>query len=137
MSDPVQSFRAAILAALGQLDAARTALLTAVRLTRTGYGAAHSHTRRAEIALARLQAAQGDAAAQQQLRAWAHYTGSDIEQRKAAWLAHAYAAERDCRNNPAQARAELDAVLAQIQLVLPEGGSLPREIAQIRKTCSV
>ena len=126
-----------ILAALGQLDAARTALLTAVRLTRTGYGAAHSHTRRAEIALARLQATQGDAAAQQQLRAWAHYTGSDIEQRKAAWLAHAYAAERDCRNNPAQARAELDAVLAQIQLVLPEGGSLPREIAQIRKTCSV
>ena len=33
---------------MSQLDAARTALLTAVRLTRTGYGAAHSHTRRAE-----------------------------------------------------------------------------------------
>ena len=89
------------------------------------------------LGLRNVQAAQGDAAAQQQLRAWAHYTGSDIEQRKAAWLAHAYAAERDCRNNPAQARAELDAVLAQIQLLLPEGGALPREIAQIRKRCSV
>jgi len=124
-----------VLAALGDPAAAGNALRSAVRLTRAGYGAAHSHTRRAEIALARLQATQGDAAALQQLRAWAHYTGSDIEQRKAAWLAHAYAAERDCPTSTALARAELDAVLTQIQLVLPEGGALPRQIAKIRAGC--
>ena len=106
-----------------------------MRLTRGGYGAAHSHTRRAEISLARAQAAQGDAAALLRLRGWSHYDGNDIEQRKASWLAHAYAAERDCRARPAQARAELEAVLAQIQLRLPEGGALPREIAQIRAGC--
>jgi len=124
-----------VLAALGDPAAAGNALRSAVRLTRAGYGAAHSHTRRAEIALARLQATQGDAAALQQLRAWAHYTGSDIEQRKAAWLARAYAAERDCPTSTALARAELDAVLTQIQLVLPEGGALPRQIAKIRAGC--
>ena len=124
-----------VLAALGDPAAADNALRSAVRLTRAGYGAAHSHTRRAEIALAHLQATQGDAAALQQLRAWAHYTGSDIEQRKAAWLAHAYAAERDCPTSTALARAELDAVLTQIQLVLPEGGALPRQIAKIRAGC--
>ena len=124
-----------ILAGLGAPDEALDALQTAVRLTRGGYGAAHSHTRRAEISLARAQAAQGDAAALLRLRGWSHYDGNDIEQRKASWLAHAYAAERDCRARPAQARAELEAVLAQIQLRLPEGGALPREIAQIRAGC--
>ena len=89
----------------------------------------------AEISLARAHAAQGDAAALLRLRGGSHYDGNDIEQRKASWLAHAYAAERDCRARPAQARAELEAVLAQIQLRLPEGGALPREIAQIRAGC--
>ncbi|QIL19527.1 serine/threonine-protein kinase [Thermomonas sp. HDW16] len=124
-----------ILASLGKTDAANAALQEAVTLTRTGYGEAHSHTRRAEIALARLQAGQGDAAAVQRLRGWARHDSGDIEQRKAGWLARAYAAEIDCASRPAQARGELDAVLAQIQLALPEGGALPREIAEIRANC--
>ena len=125
-----------ILAGLGEIATARHALESAVRLTRAGYGKAHSHTRRAEVSLARLQAAQGDSAALAKLRSLARYDGRDVEQLKAAWLAHAYAAERDCAARPARARAELDAVLAQIQLVLPEGGAVPREIAQIRRNCS-
>jgi len=41
---------------LGAAEAARAALEKAVRLTRAGFGPRHSHTRRAEISLARLQA---------------------------------------------------------------------------------
>ncbi len=125
-----------ILASLGEKDAARDALQDAVRLTRAGYGEAHSHTRRAEVSLARFEAAQGDAAALQRLLGWADYDGRDIEQRKASWLARAYATELDCPRRPEKARAQLDAVLAQIQLSLPEGGALPREVAQIRARCS-
>ena len=100
-----------------------------------GYGAAHSHTRRAEVSLARFEASQGDAAALQRLQAWGRYAGGDIELRKATWLAQAYAIERACIARPTQAKRELDAVLAQIQLALPEGGAVPREIAQIRAGC--
>ncbi|RZA20632.1 MAG: serine/threonine protein kinase [Lysobacteraceae bacterium] len=124
-----------ILASLGETDAARRALQSAARLTRNGYGEAHSHTRRADVSLARFEATQGDAASLQHLRAWARYDGNDLEQRKASWLAAAYAAERECTTRPAQARGELDAVLAKIQLALPEGGALPREITQIRDGC--
>ena len=124
-----------ILATLGEESAALASLQDAVRLTRAGYGAVHSHTRRAEISLAHFQADRGDATALQRLRGWARYEGRDIEQRKASWLARAYAAKFDCATQPAQARGELDAVLAQIQLALPEGGALPREIAQIRASC--
>ena len=84
-----------------------------MRLTRAGYGEVHSHTRRAEISLARFEAAQGDTDALQRLRGMSSYEGRDIEQRKASWLARAYAAGFDCATRPAQGKAELGAVLAQ------------------------
>jgi serine/threonine-protein kinase len=124
-----------ILAGLGREAAARVALQRAVRLTRAGYGEAHSHTRRAEVSLGRFEAARGDAPALQQLRGWGRYSGRDIEQRKASWLARAYAAGFDCTTRPAEAGRDLDALLAQIQLDLPEGGALPREISAIRAAC--
>ena len=124
-----------LLAAQGDTNAAHTALANAVRLTRAGYGDKHSHTRRAEVSLARFEAAQGVAAALLRLRGMARYDGRDIEQRKASWLARAYAAGLDCATRPAQGKAELGAVLAQIQLALPEGGALPREIAAIHARC--
>jgi len=124
-----------ILAELGQDAGAREALERAVRLTRAGYGEAHSHTRRAEVSLARFEADRGDPAALQRLHGWARYGGRDIEQRKASWLARAYAARFGCATRPVQARRELDALLAQIQLDLPEGGALPREISAIRAGC--
>ena len=43
-------------AALGDTQAARATLQQAVRLTMAGYGPEHSHTRRAEVSLARLRA---------------------------------------------------------------------------------
>ena len=126
-----------ILAALGETDTARSALHRGVRLTRAGYGERHSHTRRAEVSLARFEAAQGDAAARRQLLGYAQSAEGDIEMRKAAWLARAYAAELECARQPQQARHALDAVLTQMQLALPEGGAIPREVAQLRAACGV
>ncbi len=125
-----------VLSALGHAEAARAALRDAARLTRSRYGRAHSHTVRADISLARFEASAGDKSAYQQLRALGSSDDGDIEQRKASWLARAYAAQLDCRRQPMQALAELDAMLAQMQLALPEGGAVPREIEQIRTACA-
>ncbi|MEO6233869.1 MAG: tetratricopeptide repeat protein, partial [Thermomonas sp.] len=124
------------LAALGQTEPAHAALLNAVRLTRSGFGRSHSHTRRAEISLARFEASGGDPAAYQRLRALGSSDTGDIEQRKASWLARAYAAQRDCPTKPTHALAEFDTVLTQMQLALPERGAIPREIEQIRAACA-
>ncbi len=125
-----------VLAALGQTAAAHAALRNAVRVTRAGFGLNHSHTRRTEISLARFEAAAGDPAAYQRLRALGKPGHGDIEQHKASWLARAYAAQLDCAAQPAPALAELDMVLAQMQLALPEGGAIPRETEQIRAGCA-
>ncbi len=106
-------------------------------LTRAGYGRAHSHSRRAEISLARFEAAGGDRAASLHLDALGQQARGDIEQRKASWLARAYAAQLDCAKHRQRALAVLGTVLAQIQLALPEGGAIPREIEQIRTDCAV
>ena len=125
-----------VLAALGQDAAARARLQDAVRLTRAGFGPAHSHTRRAEIALARLQAQHGDPEAVRTLQRLAADPGRDLEQRKAAWLAAAYAAAPGCTRQPAAARAQLDLLLGQVQLALPEGGAILREVARVRAGCT-
>lgn len=69
------------------------------------------------------------------LLAYAQPGDGDIKTRKAAWLARAYAAELDCARQPQQAAQALDAVLAQMQVALPEGGAIPREIARLRADC--
>ena len=106
-----------------------------MRLTTAGYGPEHSHTRRAEVSLARLRAGEGAADALLQLTAYGQSGDGDIEQRKSSWLARAYAAEMECRTRPDSGRASLEAVLAEMQLVLPEGGAIPREIGAIRASC--
>ncbi len=125
-----------VLAALGHTEPAHAALRNAVQVTRGGFGRAHSHTRRAEISLSFFEASGGDPAAFQRLRALGKDDLGDIEQHKTSWLARAYAAQLECTKQRAQALAELDAVLAQMQLALPEGGAIPREIEQIRTSCS-
>ena len=125
-----------ILAALGQTEPAHAALRNAVQLTRAGFGESHSHTRRAEISLARFEAAGGDRAAYDRLRALGKPAHGDIEQNKTSWLARAYASQLACVRQPAPALADLDTVLAQMQLALPEGGAIPREIEQIRAGCA-
>jgi serine/threonine-protein kinase len=61
--------------------------------------------------------------------------GTNLEQRKAAWLARAYAAQLQCLREPAAARAAFDAALADMQQALPEGGALPREVQRLRDAC--
>ncbi|HEY1070659.1 MAG TPA: serine/threonine-protein kinase [Thermomonas sp.] len=124
-----------VLAALGRPAQARAALAQAVRLTRAGFGPDHSHTRRAEISQARLLAADGDAAAALRLAAYGQPAGDNLEQRKAAWLARAYAADLQCRTGGGQGRAALDGVLAELRVALPEGGAIPREVERLRNTC--
>jgi serine/threonine-protein kinase len=125
-----------ILATLGRDAEAARALTSAVRLTRAGFGGVHSHTRRAEVSLARFQASHGDASAVERLRLLGDTRSTDIEQRKAAWLARAYAAEADCRHQPGPARIQLDTLLAQMQLALPEGGAVPHAVQHLRATCT-
>jgi serine/threonine-protein kinase len=124
-----------IQATLGQTELARSTLETAVQLTRAGYGPEHSHTRRAEISLARLLASQGQQGALEQLDKLGQVRSNGMEQRKAVWLARAYAAQLRCQQQPQLARVTLDATLADMQLAVPEGGAVPREIQTIRNAC--
>jgi serine/threonine-protein kinase len=87
------------------------------------------------VALAVLEARPGDAAAGARLAAFAGDDRGDIERRKAAWLAAAYAAELDCSADPARARGALDRLLARLRQALPEGGALPREVRALRDGC--
>ena len=124
-----------ILASLGRNEEAETTLERAVRLTHAGYGATHSHTRRAVISLAYHRARQGAPGALEQLVAQGRNDDSDLEQRKASWLARAYAAERGCSQRPRESRLQLDAVLAELQQAMPQGGALSREIQAMRSGC--
>ena len=123
-------------AGLGREDAGAT-LRLAQALTRGDYGPRHSHTRRAEISLARFEAAAGNAAALARLDALADLPQAEHELRKAGWLARAYAAGVRCGQPGARARAlsDLDALLAQLQQAQPEGGAVPREVQAVREAC--
>ncbi|GAB3382077.1 serine/threonine-protein kinase [Lysobacter fragariae] len=121
--------------ALGEHEAARTALQQAVATTRLGYGAKHSHTLRAELSQARLLARDGDIAALQFLATTAQRREADPELRKAVWLARAYASETRCTSAPDQARLELDALMDEMQAALPEGGVVFRAVGVVRDHC--
>ena len=57
------------------------------------------------------------------------------EPRDLRWRARAYLGEAQCRANPMQARADLDALSIELHDALPQGGRLPREIDAIRAGC--
>ena len=124
-----------VLAALGRDAAAETALRNAVRLTRGGYGAGHSHTRRALLSLARFRAHGGAADAVADLDAQGRVEGADMEQRKVSWLARAYAAEARCAQGARTARQQLGAVLGEMRLAMPEGGALVRHVQELHDRC--
>ncbi|QSX79250.1 serine/threonine-protein kinase [Agrilutibacter solisilvae] len=123
-------------AALGEHDAARTALRSAVRLTANGYGAAHSHTLRAQVSQARLLASEGHTNSLQLLADIGARRSTDGELRKVIWLARAYSAQLRCGSEPEEARAMLDDALAQMQAALPEGGAVMREVSAIHTACA-
>ncbi|MCY7353699.1 MAG: tetratricopeptide repeat protein [Lysobacter sp.] len=126
-----------VLAAKGNLVEARLRLNQAVQLLRADSGADHPRRHRAELALARMQA-QGDEfpAAMAQFRRIIALPGQDAEVRKLHWAARAYAAEARCaRDDVARGRSELDALVEELRIALPDGGVLPRRVAALRVAC--
>ena len=123
-------------AALGHVEQARRELAAAVALLRVEVGPTHPRTRRAELALATLQARQGDGAALAQLDALARLPQRDLQLRDVAWQADARAAALRCQG-PEHARAagELQALQDAVRFALPEGGVIARELATLRAAC--
>jgi len=125
-----------ILASQGRSDA-RSHLERALALGYVGNGGARKHSTAAALSLARWQAANGGSAqAIPRLTAIAALTGDDEDSRRLRWRARAYLAEVQCAGaNRAQAAGELDALIAELGVPFPEGGTLPREVARIRARC--
>ncbi|MFC3550742.1 protein kinase [Lysobacter cavernae] len=122
--------------ALGEHDAGLDRLERAVVLTRNGYGATHPNTRRAELALARQQALDGDAAALVRLDALAALPQADPELRRVAWRAQAYGAQLRCHGPDREpALATLSALQQLLQTAQPDGGVIPREVEAIVRGC--
>jgi serine/threonine-protein kinase len=123
-------------AALGDPQRAQAELRAAVQSTRSGYGAEHPHTRRAELSLAAFQAARGDSTALARLDVLAAMPQRDIELRKVAWLAAAVAAAQRCHGpQRLQALASLQALQAEVGNAQPEGGVTARQVAAERASC--
>ena len=125
-----------VLVALNQHAAGMGHLANAVRLTRNGYGPTHAGTRRAELALARQQALDGDEAALAKLDSLAALAASDPALRQVAWLAGGYAAQLRC-SGPHQDRAArtLNTLRGRLQQMQPDGSAVAREIAEISTDC--
>lgn len=123
-------------AALNQPQLALAELRAALQSTRNGYGAAHPHTRRAELSLAAFQAERGDATAMDRLDRLAALPGRDIEIRKVALLAAAEAAALRCHGpQREQAQAALRDIVAAIGQVQPEGGVISRRVVAQQMSC--
>jgi len=121
---------------LGEHDQGMAHLAQAVTLTRSGYGSTHPNTREAELSLAHAQALEGDDGALTRLDALAGLSHGDLDLRRTAWRAQAYAAQLRCHGpdrDPAMAR--LDALQDQLRDAQPDGGAIPREVAAIVRGC--
>jgi len=126
-----------VLAAKGDLEGATTRFDRAVRLTRVGFGPDHPRTWFAELSMARHLTRLGrpqDAIAP--LETLATHAGGGSEAPKLRWQARAYLAEARCRlGEKERARRELDALLSELRIALPDGGIIPRDVAELRATC--
>ncbi|MFZ5637829.1 MAG: protein kinase domain-containing protein [Pseudomonadota bacterium] len=128
-----------VMAALGRDTEARARLANAVKLTRAGYDLAHPHTRRAELSLALFDLAHNAPPAPSvldQLDDLSQLPKSDPELRKVAWLASTAIAIERCRDPESEeGPAMLDAIAAEIDAALPEGGAVARAFERERKRC--
>lgn len=121
---------------LGRREHGMAHLAQAVTLTRSGYGSTHPNTREAELALARQQALDGDEAALTRLDALAGLSHTDLDLRRTAWRAQAYAAQLRCHGPDRDpALAKLGSLQEQLQAAQPDGGAVTREVAAIVRGC--
>ncbi|TQM16650.1 serine/threonine-protein kinase [Pseudoxanthomonas sp. 3HH-4] len=126
-----------VLAAKGDLRGASARFDRAVRLTRVGFGPEHPRTWFAELSMARHLTRLGrpqDAVAP--LEGLTRHEGGGSEAPKLRWLARAYLAEARCgMGEKERARRELDALAGELRSALPDGGIIPREVADLRTAC--
>lgn len=121
---------------LGDHDRGMAHLAQAVTLTRNGYGSTHPNTREAELTLARQQALDGDDSALTRLDALAGLSQTDLDLRRTAWRAQAYAAQLRCHGPDRDpALAKLTSLQEQLQTAQPDGGAIPREVTAIVRGC--
>lgn len=121
---------------LGRREHGMAHLAQAVTLTRSGYGSSHPRTREAELALARAQALDGDDSALTRLDALAGLSQSDLDLRRTAWRAQAYAAQLRCHGPDRDpALAKLTSLQDQLQAAQPDGGAITREVEAIVRGC--
>ncbi|MDI9238206.1 protein kinase [Lysobacter sp. LF1] len=121
---------------LGDHDRGMAHLAQAVTLTRNGYGSTHPRTREAELTLARQQALDGDDSALTRLDALAGLSQTDLDLRRTAWRAQAYAAQLRCHGPDREpALAKLSSLQDQLQTAQPDGGAITREVTAIVRGC--
>lgn len=108
-------------------------------LARIGYPEDHPRRLDAELSLAHFLARNGQAArVLASLDAFGQRDGKGSEGPKLRWRARAYAAEARCGlGQAARARTDLDALLAELRRLQPDGGAIPREVQAIRDACSL
>lgn len=127
-----------VLMAQGRSEAAGARLANARALARIGYPENHPRRLDAELSMAHFLARSGQAAqALPTLDALATNAGKGSEGPKLRWRARAYAAEARCSlGQAARGRADLDALLAELRRLQPDGGVIPREVQAIRDACA-
>ncbi|NLA67493.1 MAG: serine/threonine protein kinase [Gammaproteobacteria bacterium] len=126
-----------IKAALGRDEEALAELRRAVALTSADYGASNPTTRRAELALAQLEARLGTHGALARLDHLGDLPGSDPELRKIAWRAQAAAAALRCDGPRREESLAVFTALEQLlQMARPEGGVVVRDVQRWRQRCA-
>ncbi len=127
-----------ILADGGAPEKAESWFENGASLIRKGYPADHPRRLEAELAVARNQARLGQLEpGLSRMDALARRAGTGSEAIRLRWSASAYAAEARCRINASSVPLkQLDALLEQIGQARPDGGTLTREIQQIRVRCA-
>lgn len=126
-----------VLLAQDHMDAAATRFGRARALARIGYPEDHPRRLDAELSLAHFLARNGQAAqVLPTLDDFGQRIGKGSEGPKLRWRARAYAAEARCGlGQSARGRADLDALLAELHRLQPDGGVIPREVQAIREAC--
>ena len=123
-------------AARGNHERALDTLRRAVALTEAAYGRDHPAARRAELALAQLEASAGSTQAMARLDQLSTLPEGDGELRKIAWRARATTAALRCHGPRREESLAVFAALEQrLAMARPEGGAVVRDVQAWQRQC--